>query len=392
MPGPSSDGFPAGAVITGAAEAGVAFDCGMAAIDLAVETALQALDDAGLTAADVDALLVAKGADLVPADRPTLELAEHLGLTLDRTDTTLAGGASPVVQIMHAAEAVAAGRCRTALVVYASTQASSRSRRLGGHARPAAHRSAQLEAAAGLLSPIGVNALAAARHMYEFGTTLDQLGMVAYSDRSWATRNPAALRREPLTPEQIAASPPIAEPLRRADCCLITDGAAAVVVERAGRRDARPVTLAGWAEAHRQYSLFGAAGLTHTLAARTGPAALDMAGIDVDDVGLVQLYDAFSILPLVLLEDLGFCPKGKGGQLLADGVTLPGGRLPMNTQGGSLSHCHPGYYGLFLVVEAVRQLRREAGDRQVDADWALCHAAGGGAFGGSQATLVLGAT
>lgn len=377
------------AVISGVAEAGIAFDCGMSAIDLAAEVAVRAVTDAGLTLGEVDGLLVSKGADLVPADRPSLELAEHLGLTLSFIDTTLAGGASPLLQIMRAADAVAAGRCRVAVVVYASTQASTRTRRLGGHPRPPAHRSAQHETAAGLLSPIGANALAAARHMHEYGTTARQLAAVAVSDRAWAARNPVALRRDPLTVEDVLASPPIAEPLRRADCCLITDGAAAVVVEQAGRTGVRGVRIAGFAEAHRQYSIFGARGLTETLAARTGPAALQAAGRTVADIGLVQLYDAFSILPLVLLEDLGFCRKGRGGPFLAEGTTMPGGSLPMNTQGGGLSHCHPGYYGLFLAVEAVRQLRRDADGRQVDTDWALCQAAGGGAFGGSQATLVL---
>ena len=377
-------------VITGVAEAGIAYQTNAAAIDLAAEATALALLDAGLSLGDVDGLAVSKGADLLPADRPVVELAEHLGMTLSWSDTGLAGGASALIQVSHAAAAIKAGRCRIAVVVYASTQASDRHRRLGGYRRPASVRSAQHETAAGLLQPIGAAALAAARHMHEWGTTAEQLAAVVVSDRTWAQENPIALRREPITLEEVGESPYIATPLRKADCCPITDGAAAVVIEAAGREGTRSVPVAGWAEAHRHYSLLGASDLTTTAATETGPRALVMAGIERGDVGLIQLYDAFSILPLIFLEDLGFCEKGSGGSFVAEGVTLPGGSLPMNTQGGGLSHCHPGQYGLFLVVEAARQLRGEAPGHQVDAEWALCHASGGGAIGGSQGTLVLG--
>ena len=377
-------------VITGVAEAGIALRTNAAAIDLAAEAAALALADAGLGLKDVDGLAVSKGADLLPADRPVVELAEHLGLTLSWSDTALAGGASPLIQVSHAADAISAGRCKVAVVVYASTQASDHNRRLGGHRRPASVRSAQHETAAGLLQPIGAAALAAARHMHEWGTTAEQLASVVVSDRTWAQENPAALRREPITIEEVCGSPYIATPLRKADCCPVTDGAAAVVLEAAGRERTRAVHVAGWAEAHRHYSLLGACDLTTTAATQTGPQALAMAGIKREDIDLVQLYDAFSILPLIFLEDLGFCAKGCAGPFVAEGVTLPGACLPMNTQGGGLSHCHPGQYGLFLVVEAARQLRGDAPGHQVDAEWALCHASGGGAIGGSQGTLVLG--
>lgn len=377
-------------VITGVAEAGIAYRTNAAAIDLAAEAAALAIGDAGLSLRDVDGLAVSKGADLLPADRPVVELAEHLGLTLVWTDSALAGGASPLIQVSHAAAAIKAGHCRVAAVVYASTQASDGNRRLGGHRRPTSVRSAQHETAAGLLQPIGAAALAAARHMHEWGTTAEHLASVVVSDRTWAEENPVALRRDPITVEEVGESPYIATPLRKADCCPVTDGAAAVVLEAAGRAGTRAVRAAGWAEAHRHYSLLGSSDLTTTAAVETGPKALEMAGIQREDVDLVQLYDAFSILPLIFLEDLGFCAKGAGGPFIAQGLTRPGGSLPMNTQGGGLSHCHPGQYGLFLAVEAVRQLRGDAPGHQVDAEWALCHGSGGGAIGGSQATLILG--
>lgn len=377
-------------VITGVAEAGIAYRTNAAAIDLAAEAAARALGDAGLSLQDVDGLAVSKGADLLPADRPVVELAEHLGMTLSWSDSALAGGASALIQISHAADAIKSGRCGIALVVYASTQASDRNRRLGGYRRPASVRSAQHETAAGLLQPIGAAALAAARHMHEWGTTAEQLASVVVSDRTWAEANPDALRRRPITIEEVGESPYVATPLRKADCCPITDGAAAVVLEAAGREGTRAVRVSGWAEAHRHYSLLGACELTTTAAVETGPKALEMAGIGREDIDLVQLYDAFSILPLIFLEDLGFCEKGSAGPFVAEGHTLPGGSLPMNTQGGGLSHCHPGQYGLFLVVEAARQLRGDTPGHHVDAEWALCHASGGGAIGGSQGTLVLG--
>lgn len=379
------------AQITGVAESGVSFESGRSAIELAAQAALDAVADAGRTLDDIDGLAVSKGADLAPADQPSLELADYLGMTIRYSDTTLAGGASPLVQICHAIDAIALGRCRRVLVVYSSVQASRKERSLGGHRRADTHHIAPFERPSGLPFPIGVNALAAARHMWEYGTTLEQLAAVAISDRTWATRNPGALVRTPLSPDEAAASPVISSPLRKIDCCLISDGAGAVLVEAAESTTARSVGIAGFSDCHRQYSVLSAPSLTTTNAARTGPEAMGMAGVTINDIGLVQLYDAFTILPIVLLEDLGFCEKGRGGPFVQDGHTLPGGRLPMNTQGGGLAHAHPGFYGIFLAIEAVRQLRGEAGERQVpDPRVGLCHAAGGGAFGGSQVSIVMG--
>jgi acetyl-CoA acetyltransferase len=378
--------------ITGAGEAGIAFKSGRPALELAAEAAAQAVADAGLQLTDIDGLAVSKGSDLLPADRPSLELADYLGMSVSYVDNTLVGGVSPIIQIGHAADAIAAGRCTRVLVVYSSAQATNRERKLGGHARPADHQVTVAERAAGLPFPIGPNALAAARHMWEHGSTLEQLAAVAVSDRRWAQLNPGALRRDPLTIDDALNSPVICSPLRKIDCCLITDGAGAVVVESARASPPRSVQVRGFAENHRQYSVLSVADLLTTGAVITGPTALQQAGATTADVGLLQLYDAFTILPIVLLENLGFAEPGKGGAFVLDGNTMPGGRLPMNTQGGGLAHCHPGFYGIFLVIEAIRQLRGEAPGRQVpDPRVTIAHGAGGGAFGGSQATLVLAA-
>jgi acetyl-CoA acetyltransferase len=378
--------------ITGVGDAGISFRSGRPAIDLAAEAALEAVADAGLQLGDIDGLAVGKGGDLVPADRPSVELADYLGLTLTWTDTTLVGGVSPIVQIGHAAEAISAGRCRRVLVVYASAQATNRERSLGGQVRRPNHHVVSFERSSGLPFPIGPNALAAARHMWQYGSTSEQLSAVAQSDRAWAALNPAALRPTPLSTEEAASSPMICAPLRKVDCCLISDGAGAVVVEAAAAGAPRGVSIRGFAEMHRQYSILSTADLLTTGACWTGPAALRQAGCTLADIGLLQVYDAFTILPIVLVENLGFAEPGCGGVLFAEGHTVPGGRLPTNTQGGGLAHCHPGFYGVFLVLEAVRQVRGETGARQVpDPRVALVQGAGGGAFGGSQATLVLAA-
>lgn len=376
------------ACITGVAECGISFNSGERAIELAARAAIQAVEDAGLTLDDIDGVSVSKGGDLLPADRPSSELADYLSLTASYIDTTLAGGVSPMSQIGHAIDAIARGRCRRVLVVYGSNQATSKARKLGGWQHPHEHHVAPYERSVGLPIPIGNGALAAARHSWEFGTTVDHYTAVAASARAWAALNPSALLRTPLTAEEADTSPLISDPIRKIDCCLVSDGAGAVVVEGAPR--SRAVRVRGFAEFHQHFSVLSAHSLVRTGAARTGAAALAEAAATHADVGLLQLYDAFTIVPIVLLEDLGFAEKGRGGWHFLDGLAAPGGSLPVNTQGGGLAHAHPGYYGIFLVIEAVRQLRGEAGERQVaDPRLALCQGAGGGGLGGSQASLVL---
>jgi acetyl-CoA acetyltransferase len=254
----------------------------------------------------------------------------------------------------------------------------------------------------GLNMPIGPYALAASRHMAEYGTTPEQLAQIAVSTRGWASRNPRACSQDPLTVDDVLASPLVASPLHKLDCCLVSDGAGAFVMTSAERaRDLRkpPVYVlgAGTATTHNT-SISQMPDLTTTAGAVSGPRAFEMAGITPDDVDLLMGYDSFTITQLLHLEDLGFCPKGEGGRFVEDGRLGPGGALPTNTNGGGLSYTHPGMYGMFLIVEAVRQLRGEADDspqgdggRQVEgAEIAVCHGSGG--ILSVLSTLVLGTT
>jgi acetyl-CoA acetyltransferase len=236
--------------------------------------------------------------------------------------------------------------------------------------------------------------MAAQRHMREFGTTPEQLAEVAVAAREWALRNPVAFSREagPLTVDEVLASPLISAPLHRLDCCLQTDGGGAVVltsVERARTLRRSPVLVLGDGEASTQMGATEIPDLTSTGAAVSGPRALQEADVSVTDIDVVEVYDSFTITVLLTLEGLGFCARGEAGPFVEDGRTRPGGAFPLNTSGGGLSYCHPGMFGIFLIIEAVRQLRGEAGDRQVEgAELALCHGTGGELS--THATVVLG--
>jgi acetyl-CoA acetyltransferase len=236
--------------------------------------------------------------------------------------------------------------------------------------------------------PISMYALAAARHMHQYGTTPEQLAEVAVAARAWAARNPAAFMREPLTVADVLASRMVASPLRVLDICLVTDGGGAVVVTGDDRVRA-PVYLLGGGEATTHRHISAMPDLTITAAAESSSRAFAQAGLTPRDVDVVELYDAFTINTVLLLEDLGFCPKGEGGAFVADGNIAPGGSLPVNTNGGGLSYGHPGMYGIFTIIEAVRQLRGEAGARQQRSPQiALAH--GNGGVLSSQVTAILG--
>jgi acetyl-CoA acetyltransferase len=235
-------------------------------------------------------------------------------------------------------------------------------------------------------------ALAAQRHMHEFGTSREQLAEVAVAARQWAQLNPAAWSREPLTVDDVLALPMLCDPFTVRDCCLVTDGGAAAVVvsaERARSLRKAPVHVLGAAEAHTHRHIAAMPNLVRTCAVESGERAFAEAGLTAADVDVVELYDAFTITPILFLEDLGFCAKGEGGAFVSGGRIAPGGELPVDTNGGGLSYCHPGMYGLLVLVEAVRQLRGECGARQVpDAHIALAH--GNGGVLSSQATVILG--
>jgi acetyl-CoA acetyltransferase len=240
--------------------------------------------------------------------------------------------------------------------------------------------------------PMTSYALAASRHMAQYGTTSEQLAQLAVDARRWAAMNPRARHRDPLTVDDVLASPVLASPLHQLDCCLVTDGAGAYVLTSAERaRDlARPpVYVLGAATSTSHWIISEMPDLTVTPGAVSGPNAFAMAGVAPSDVDVLMAYDSFTITALLHLEDLGFCAKGEGGAFAQDGRTGPGGALPMNTNGGGLSYTHPGQYGMFLLVEAARQLRGECGERQVrDAELAVAHGCGG--FLSATATVVLG--
>jgi acetyl-CoA acetyltransferase len=234
----------------------------------------------------------------------------------------------------------------------------------------------------GLGLPASSYSLAARRHMHQYGTTSEQLAAIAVSFREWAAKNPNAYYRTPITVDDVLESPWVAEPLHKLDCCLVTDGAGALVLTSAARaRDLRQPAVyvlgAGTAHTHGM-SISQMPDLTTTGAAVSGPQAMAMAGIGPSDVDVVELYDSFTITALLTLEDLGFCPKGEGGAFVADRRLAPGGALPTNTNGGGLCYTHPGMYGMFVLVEAVRQLRGACGDRQVaGAEVAVANGCGG---------------
>ena len=355
---------------------------GRTALELMAEAVHVALADAGLRLDQVDGLLTGTAMHFMP----TLSVAEYLGIRPRFLDGTMIGGSSFVEHLIPAALALEAGLCEVALICYGSNQRTASGRLVSGsepqpYEQPYEPR-----------HPITGYALAAARHMHQYGTTRRQMAEVALAARRWAELNPEAFARQPTSIEEILAARMVNDPLSVRDCCLVTDGAGAVVMVRADRADdfpKPPAYLLGAAAAtwHRQISAMP--DLTVTAAAESGPRAFAMAEVAPADIDVVQLYDAFTINTILFLEDLGFCRKGEGGAFVEDGAIAPGGRLPVNTNGGGLSCCHPGMYGLFPLIEAVRQLRGEAGERQIaETELALVHGNGGQLS--SQVTAILG--
>lgn len=357
---------------------------GYSALEMMALVARQAAADAGLSLRQVDGLFVGMQQEFLS----TLAFAEYLGIQPRFSENTRVGGSSFLCHTQQAALALNAGLCDVALICYASNQRSA----LGRLQTSVAGNWSDLEAPYAARFPVSSYALAAARHMHEFGTTREQLAAVAVAARDWARLNPEAFARDPLSRDAVLAAPLVSDPLGKLDCCLVTDGAAAVIMTRAdlARDTAKPpVYLLGAAAEIGHKAISAMPDLCHTAAVASGRRAHAEAGTSAADIDVVQLYDAFTINTVMLLEDLGFCPKGEGGRFVADGHIGPGGDLPVNTNGGGLSCCHPGMYGLFTLVEAIRQLRGEAGDRQVQgAELALCQGSGG--VFSSQATNILG--
>ena len=373
------------AAIVGVAESDIGRTPDKTVLQLQAQAARAALDDAGLQFADVDALFCAGNW----AWSPNLLLAEYLGIQPRYTDTTNIGGSSFEVHIGHAVAGIEAGLFEVALIAYGSTQRSDRSR---GRGSPFLKLTEQYEEPFGLPNPVGSYALAAMRHMFEYGTTSEQLAEVAVATRKWASMNERAMKREPITIEDVLNSRWIAEPLHLLDCCLVTDGGGAVVVasaERARQTRKAPVWVTGHGGSHTHNSIVNMPDLAvHQAAVASGRAAFAMAGLTLADIDVVEIYDSFTITVILTLEALGFCGRGEGGAFVSGQRTAPGGSFPMNTNGGGLSYCHPDMYGIFLLIEATRQLRDECGSRQVaGARTALVHGTGG--VLSSAATVIL---
>jgi acetyl-CoA acetyltransferase len=369
-------------VIAGIGTAGTGEAPGYSAIELLAGASLKAIADAGLKLSDVDAVFAATSTHAFP----TMSVAEYLGIRPTYFDGTNVGGASPQMHLLQAALAIQAGLCEVALIAYGSNQKTAGGR-LVSLAEPQWH-----EAPYKPRHPVTAYALAASRHMYEYGTTREMLAEVAVSARAWANLNPDAAAHGPLTIDDVLGARMLADPLSVADCCLVTDGGGAIVVvsaERARSLPQPPVYMLGVGAAHWHRAISAMPDLTVTAASESGPRAFEMAGVSHADIDLAMLYDAFTINPILFLEDLGFCPKGEGGRFVQDGAIAPGGRLAVNTNGGGLSCVHPGMYGMFMLIEAATQLRRQAGARQVaDADVALTH--GNGLTLSAQVTAILG--
>src|SRR5437870_3532393 len=346
---------------------------------LHAESGLGALADAGLTKDDVDGYFCAGDA---PGLGP-LSMADYLGLELRHMDTTETGGSSYVVHVGHAAEAIAAGKCDVALITLAGRP---RAEGMATGTAPRNYGAAAPDVAFEYpYGPTVVNryAMAAMRHMHEFGTTSAQLAWVKVAASQHAQHNPHAMLREVVTVEDVVNSPIITDPLHRLDCCVISDGGGAVVVvaPEIARSLKRPrVRLLGAGEALK-LQMGGKVDLTYTGAVWSGPRAFAEAGVTPADIKYASIYDSFTITVLMTLEDLGFCEKGQGGKFVADGNLISGvGRLPFNTDGGGLCNNHPANRGgMTKIIEAVRQLRGEAHPKvQVkDCDVALAHGTGG---------------
>jgi acetyl-CoA acetyltransferase len=366
---------------------------GMTSLMLETQAFNRAVSDAGISKNDIDGLASAGYGGM-----HEVMLAEYVGLTPHWLDSTSVGGSSFEFHALHAYRAIQAGDVDTIAIVYGNNQLSAFGRTLGtggggrgrggGMAMP--HPMAY-EFPTGL-TLVGAYALAAQRHMYEYGTTPEQLASISVQMREHATRNPNAMYRDPITVEDVLSSKLVADPLHKLDCCVISDGGCALILtteDRARDLAHRPVYVRGAASGMTHHSIQAMPDLTRTAGAFTGPKAFAEAGIKASDVDTFQMYDSFTYTVLVCLEDLGFAPKGEGGAFAAEGNLRLGGALPTNTDGGGLSNTHPGMRGLFLLCEATRQLRGEAGDSQVaGAEIAVAHGSGG--WLSTMGTVVLG--
>ena len=355
---------------------------GLTPVDLMAQATHRALEDAGLQLSDIDGVFTAT----TQLPFPALSLCEYLGISPRYVDGTNIGGSSFMSHLGHALAAIHSGMCSVALIAYGSNQ------RTVGRSQSAPQEISPYDAPYQPRFPLNAYALAAARHMHEFGTTREQLAEVAVAARQWALLNPKAWEKKPLTIQEVLSAPIVSSPLSVRDCCLVTDGGGAIVVtsaERARTLKKTPVFVLGVGDAVTHRHVASMPDLTTTGARLSGERAYAMSGLTAKDIDVIELYDAFTICTILFLEDLGFCKKGEGGGFVERGAIAPGGAWKVNTSGGGLSYCHPGMYGLMLLIESVRQLRAECGARQASgAQTALVH--GNGGVLSSESTVILG--
>jgi acetyl-CoA acetyltransferase len=373
-----------GVIIAGAAETdAVGRLPGKSVLQLHIEAAVNTLADAGLTTRDID------GIATVTTPGP-VQVAHALGITPAWMDGTAVGGTSFLLHVRHAAAAIRAGYARTVLITHGESGRS----RVGASPFPrgASSMPAQFEAPYGTAGPTTAFTLPVLRYMKECGLTHEQLAYVAVAQRKWAARNPRAMYRDPITVEDVLASKLVAYPFHLLECCLVTDGGGALIVTSADRAADFPkpaVHVLGTGESAETPMISQMADFTESQAFRlAGQAAFAEAGITTADVRHMMIYDAFAHLPIYGLEALGFTAKGEAGPFIADGNTEPGGRLPLNTNGGGLSYTHTGMYGMFAIQEGVRQIRGEAPAQVPDADISVV--LGNGGMFATAGVLVLG--
>jgi len=378
------DGLKRGSTaIVGAAES----DLGqvadeMSPMDLCAQGISGALADCGLAMKDVDGLFCA----MTQQRMSIISLIEYLGIQPKFIGSSMTGGSSFEFHVAQAAAAIEAGLCSVAVIAYGSTQ------RSVGRKQASQREVNPYETPFKPFLPTSAYALAASRHMHQYGTTRENLAEVAVAARKWAQLNPVAWEKKPLTVADVLKARMISHPFTVRDCCLVTDGGGAIVMTSAARAKSLkkpPAYVLGCGHGVTHMNISSMPDLTITGAKQSGEVAYTMAKLSAKDCDMVQLYDAFTINTILFLEDLGFCKKGEGGAFVSNGNIAPGGGLPVNTNGGGLSYCHPGMYGLFILIEGVRQLRGECGERQLKKhDVAMVH--GNGGVLSAQASVILG--
>jgi acetyl-CoA acetyltransferase len=340
-------------------------------IGLHADAALNAMQDAGLAPKDIDGVAT--------AGETPVTIAHYLGITPKWVDGTAVGGCSFMIHVRHAAAALESGLCNTVLITHGESGRSG-----VGRTRPAASAASlagQFEMPYGPLGPPTLFTIPVLRYMKTYGLTHEQLAMVAVVQREWAAKNPRATFRDPITVDDVLNSRMIAYPFRLLQCCLVTDGGGALILTRAERAKdfpTKPVYLLGTGESVETPMVSQMADFTSSRAFRVaGPAAFGEAGIAHKDVDHLMIYDAFAHLPIYGLEDLGFCPKGEAAGFICERNTAPGGKLPLNTNGGGLSYMHSGMYGMYALQESVRQMRGTAPAQVPGAKISVCHGVGG---------------